>query len=83
MTGEVPVKKVDVRWVVSRIPLVLIVGLFIAFAIQNADSVEVRFLNWSFSAPRIVMLLGAALLGAITRDLMRYRGRNRPDEESN
>lgn len=80
MTTESPQKRsIDPRWVLSRIPLVLLVGLFIAFAIQNAETVHVRFLNWSFDAPRVVTLVGAALLGAVVRDLMRYRSKKRSD----
>ena len=81
MTTE-PTQKpgIDVRWVLSRIPLVLVVGLFVAFAVQNSDSAEVRFLSWSFTAPRVVTLIGAAVLGALVRDLMRYRSRSRSDD---
>lgn len=68
-----PANKVDPLWILSRIPIVLIIGLFIAFAIQNAESSQVDFLQWSFRAPRVVTLLVAAILGALVRDLMRYR----------
>lgn len=81
LTTESPQKKsIDPRWVLSRIPLVLLVGLFIAFAIQNSDTVHVRFLSWSFDAPRVVTLVGAAILGAVVRDLMRYRSKRRSDQ---
>lgn len=83
MTVETPppARKVDPLWILSRIPIVLVIGLFIAFAIQNAESTQVRFLNWSFSAPRVVTLIGAAVLGALVRDLMRYRSKHRAEPE--
>lgn len=80
MTTESPQKRsIDPRWVLSRIPLVLLVGFFIAFAVQNAETVHVRFLSWSFDAPGVVTLVGAAVLGAVVRDLMRYRSKKRSD----
>ncbi len=77
-----PSRRVDPLWVLSRIPIVLVIGLFIAFAIQNSETSQVRFLNWSFNAPRVVTLIVAALLGALVRDLMRYRSnqRSQPDK---
>ncbi len=72
-----PANKVDPLWILSRIPIVLIIGLFIAFALQNSESSQVDFLQWSFRAPRVVTLIAAAILGALVRDLMRYRSNKR------
>jgi uncharacterized integral membrane protein len=47
-----------------------VIGLMVLFivllSIQNLDSVNVSFLTWSMSLPKIVLILLAYVLGMIT-----------------
>lgn len=44
----------------------IILALFVIFAIQNTASVEVSFLTWDFEIPRFLLMLISALVGAST-----------------
>lgn len=52
---------VTVRGVVGA----LIIAVLVVFAVQNFDSVEVRFLTVSFGVPLWILVIGAAVLGAL------------------
>jgi len=47
------------------------------FAIQNTDRLTVTFMVWSFTAPQAVVILGAAISGAIVGGLLGLRGQIR------
>ncbi len=54
---------------IKAIIALVLVGLVALFAIQNATTVDVKFLFWSLSVPRvllIVALLGVGFLLGIT-----------------
>lgn len=40
-------------------------GLVIVVAVQNVESANVRFLVWTFSAPRVLLLFAVFCAGAI------------------
>ncbi|MFQ5555298.1 MAG: lipopolysaccharide assembly protein LapA domain-containing protein [Acidimicrobiia bacterium] len=61
--------EVDVGWLIRATPLALVLALFIVFAIQNAEPVDLEFLNWTFSMRRIFLLVGAAVAGVIVWEL--------------
>ena len=43
--------------------ILILVGLVIIFAIQNTTTVEIQFLFWSFSAPRVFMVVSLFAIG--------------------
>ena len=51
----------EVRFIIS----LLFSALVAAFAIQNADSVSIRFLLYEFKISQAIVVLGSAILGAI------------------
>lgn len=51
----------EVRFIISLIFSALVA----AFAIQNADSVNIRFLFYEFNISQAIVILGSAILGAI------------------
>ena len=51
----------EVRFIIS----LLFSALVAAFAIQNADSVSIRFLLYKFNISQAIVILGSAILGAI------------------
>ena len=58
--------------------LIAAFGLAIAlFALQNTDSLTVRFWPWSFTASQAVVILGAAIAGAILGGLIGFRAQLR------
>jgi uncharacterized integral membrane protein len=60
---------------------VLLVLVVATFAVQNLKPVEVDFLVWSTSLPKIVLILGTYVLGMLTGwglvDLIRRAWSNR------
>ena len=59
--------------------LVIVVVLFVAFVLQNTDSVKVTFLAFDFSLPLWALILGAAVIGVVISDLVRWTRRRRRD----
>ena len=49
----------------KRIVLMIIAILFAVFILQNAQVVEVRFLTWSITASRAIVLLVAFFVGLL------------------
>ena len=45
---------------------VLVLVAIIVFAVQNLESVNVRFLTWSVKAPQVFVILGTYVLGMVT-----------------
>ena len=54
--------------------LIVLLGLLVVFAVQNAATVEVTFLAWSISLPRAVLYAAIFALGVIFGALMRLFG---------
>jgi uncharacterized integral membrane protein len=50
------------RYVTGALTIILLL-MVIIFAIQNRASVDVSFLAWSFSAPKVLLILATYLLG--------------------
>ena len=64
-----PKRDVDVRWLFRMGAIVVLLGAFATFAVQNSESVEVEFLSWSFEAPQIILLSGSAVAGILIWEL--------------
>jgi uncharacterized integral membrane protein len=45
---------------------VLLLAAIVVFSIQNLASVDVSFLAWSVSIPKVFLILGTYLLGMVT-----------------
>jgi putative membrane protein len=44
---------------------IVLAGLIVVFTLQNADVVELRFLFWTWSMPRAVMIFGVLAAGIL------------------
>jgi uncharacterized integral membrane protein len=53
------------RYVTGTLAVVLLVAIVI-FSIQNRPAVDVSFLIWSVSLPKVFLILGTYLLGMVT-----------------
>ncbi len=51
---------------------ILVAGLFAIFVVQNAQTVEIEFLWWSFDASQIVLILGSAVAGVVLWQLFGF-----------
>jgi uncharacterized integral membrane protein len=56
--------------------------VFVIFAIQNAGSVEVDFLFWSFDLRLIVLMILCAAIGAAIWELAKYLRRRHEGRDS-
>jgi uncharacterized integral membrane protein len=63
------------QWVFVLISLLLLVVA--VFALQNADSVTVRFLHWQIQASVAVVTLGSTTVGALVAGLFGLAARLR------
>lgn len=45
---------------------ILVLIAIVTFAIQNLGSVEVAFLVWTATVPKVILILGTYVLGMIT-----------------
>lgn len=43
----------------------VLAGLVVLFTLQNADVVQLRFLFWSWSMPRVLMIFGVLGVGIV------------------
>lgn len=59
--------------------LVVVAVLFMAFVVQNTDSVKVHFLVFDFSLPLWALILASAVVGVVIRDLIQWSRRRRRD----
>lgn len=50
--------------------LILIIGVFIVFAIQNINTVKISLFNWSVSLPLAFTVAGIYVLGMFTGGLL-------------
>lgn len=48
-----------------HIAALVLMGLVIVVAVQNVETANVRFLVWTFSAPRVLLLFAVFCAGAI------------------
>ena len=76
--GPAPAEpKSDYRWLLRATPIVALLALFVVFAIQNAEPVQLEFLGWSFETRRILLLVGAAVFGILVWELAGFIRRRR------
>lgn len=59
----------DVGAVLKSFAALGLIALFTVFAVQNADSVDVKFLAWDFSIPLIFLLLASVAIGIAVFEL--------------
>ena len=62
-------RTLDLRWLLRMSAIAILVGVFVAFGLQNSETVEVEFLWWSFETARIFLLIGSALVGIAVWEL--------------
>lgn len=60
-----PARKLDVRWLIRMSLIVILLGAFATFVLQNTESVDVEFLWWDFEASLIILLVGSAFVGML------------------
>jgi uncharacterized integral membrane protein len=53
------------RYVTGTIAIVLLLAVLV-FAVQNRAAVDVSFLAWSFSVPKVFLILGTYVLGMLS-----------------
>ncbi len=53
------------KYVTGTIAVVLLI-LIVIFAVQNRDAVDVTFLAWSASTPKVLLILGTYVLGMLS-----------------
>ena len=53
------------KYVTGTLAVILFL-LVVIFSIQNRESVDVWLLKWSFSTPKVFLILGAYLLGMLS-----------------
>ena len=59
----------DLRWLLRMSAIAILLGVFVAFGLQNSETVEVEFLWWSFETARIFLLIGSAGVGIAVWEL--------------
>lgn len=76
---HVPASAASTDWRFWRkaAPVLLVLIAFVIFLIQNAEPVQVEFLAWSLETRRAFVLIAAAVVGALTWELLRHRARRR------
>ncbi len=57
--------------------ILIIVGLMIAFSIQNTTAVSVSLLQWKFDTSLTILIFAAVLLGVVVDQLVRQWGARR------
>ncbi len=60
-----PERQLDVRWLTRMSLIVILLGAFATFVLQNTESVDVEFLWWDFEASLIILLVGSAFVGML------------------
>jgi uncharacterized integral membrane protein len=53
------------RYLTGTLAVVLLVAI-VVFSLQNRAAVDVAFLAWSVSIPKVFLILGTYLLGMVT-----------------
>lgn len=68
-------KKMDAKLILGLV----LAGVVVFFTLQNADTIELRFLIWTLAAPRAVMVFGVLAIGmAIGWILHSWLSRHKP-----
>jgi|tagenome__1003787_1003787.scaffolds.fasta_scaffold19907772_2 uncharacterized integral membrane protein len=67
----------DTGEIARLVGALLIIGVMIAFVVDNVDSVKVGFIVTDKKIPLIFVLIGTALIGAILDRLVQYARRRR------
>ena len=71
------IDKVDKSAVAKLLVAALLVAAFVVFVAQNAASVDVDFLAWSFSIPQIALMILSAAIGIAVWELGGFLRRRR------
>lgn len=50
---------------IRHIAALVLLGLVILVAVQNVEAVDVNFLMWTFTSPRVLLLFAVFAAGAI------------------
>jgi len=66
---------------IRNIILICLIGLVLIFVLQNTQVVEVRFLFWTLSMSRALMLFGTLTIGLIGGWLLSFPKRGKADIE--
>ena len=64
-TPPEPERKLDVHWLLRMATIVILLGAFATFIMQNTETVDVEFLWWDFQASLIILLVGSAIVGML------------------
>jgi len=62
---------------IRHIVALVVLGLAILVAVQNVETVDVDFLFWTFSAPRVLLLFAVFAAGVIVGWLTQVRAERR------
>ncbi|UCH24058.1 MAG: LapA family protein [Deltaproteobacteria bacterium] len=62
---------------IRNITFVILVAIVLTFVIQNMQVVEVRFLAWTISMSRALMIFGTLVIGIAAGWLLKYPKRRR------
>ena len=66
---------------IRNIIFICLIGLVVIFVLQNTQVVEVRFLFWTVSMSRALMLFGTLVIGLIGGWLLSLPKRSKADME--
>ena len=58
---------------IRLVSLLTLLGLWLLFLLQNMEQVQVSFLFWSFSTPRILLLLSTMCVGIVIGLIIRLK----------
>ncbi len=64
-SGTHPTRSRERQWLVRLVPGLIVLALFVVFAVENGRTVRVRFLFWQVNTSLSWALLVAGLLGLI------------------
>lgn len=62
---------------VRHIAALVLLGLAVLVAVQNVETADVKFLVWTFSAPRVLLLFAVFAAGVIVGWLTHRRNNRR------
>ena len=79
-TPAEPARKLDVRWLTRMSSIVILLGVFATFVLQNTESVDVEFLWLDFEVSLIILLVASAFIGMLVWGLGGVLSRRRRRE---
>lgn len=53
----------------------VVASVFVVFVVQNSETVQLRFLTWTFESPRVVLIALSAVVGIVIWELLRFSRR--------